>query len=233
MLKPWVLLLGALGLVVTACATPPPNVSDYRRQVPADYLGLVVDSDLLSTSRLDSEDKAVAQELLKTYYDTEYSLRVYIEALEANLAENEKLSKEYTTAEAIVGGIAGLSSIGVIFSTAAIAIPITGVVWIGASQYIQHYEIDPQIKKTERRLVEAQSLLTLFPDVEKLFNALAFAETYTEVHRRFTKWSAYVKNLEERTTRFFAKVGGQQPAPEGHDHGTSPVTPPSESPPAN
>lgn len=229
MLKPWAVLLGALGLVVTACATPPPISSDYHRQVPADYLGLVVDSDLLSTSRLDSEDKTTAQELLKTYYNTEYSLRVYIEALEANLAENEKLSKEYTTAEAIVGGIAGLSSIGVIFSTAAIAIPITGVVWIGASQYIQHYEIDPQIKKTDRQLVEAQRLLSLFPDVEKLFNALAFAETYSEVHRRFIKWSAYVKNLEERTSRFFAKAGGQQPAPGSPDPGTSPVTPPSES----
>jgi hypothetical protein len=233
MLKPWVALLVALELAVTACATPPPLASDYNRQVPADYLGLVVDSDLLSTSRLDSEDKAAAQELLKTYYNTEYSLRVYIEALEANLAENENLSKEYTTAEAIVGGIAGLSSIGVIFSTAAIAIPITGVVWIGTSQYIQHYDIDPQIKKTDRRLVEAQTLLALFPDVEKLFNALAFAETYSEVHRRFTKWSAYVRNLEERTSRFFAKAGGQQPAPESHDPGPSPVTPPSESPAPN
>ncbi|OGW68820.1 MAG: hypothetical protein A3A88_09245 [Nitrospirae bacterium RIFCSPLOWO2_01_FULL_62_17] len=222
-----------LGLLLVACATPPPKAGDYRRQVPSDYLGLVVDSDLLSTSRLDSEDKAVAQELLKTYYNTEYSLRVYIEALEANLAENERLGNEYTTAEAIVGGIAGLSSIGVIYATAAIAVPIAGVLWIGASQYIQHYEIDPQIKKTDRQLVEAQRLLTLFPDVEKLFNALAFAETYSEVHRRFIKWSAYVKNLEERTSRFFAKAGGQPPAPESHDPGTSPVTPPSESPSPN
>ncbi|OGW64243.1 MAG: hypothetical protein A3H49_07470 [Nitrospirae bacterium RIFCSPLOWO2_02_FULL_62_14] len=222
-----------LGLLLVSCATPPPKAGDYRRQVPSDYLGLVVDSDLLSTSRLDSEDKAVAQELLKTYYNTEYSLRVYIEALEANLAENERLGNEYTTAEAIVGGIAGLSSIGVIYATAAIAVPIAGVLWIGASQYIQHYEIDPQIKKTDRQLVEAQRLLTLFPDVEKLFNALAFAETYSEVHRRFIKWSAYVKNLEERTSRFFAKAGGQPPAPESHDPGTSPVTPPSESPSPN
>lgn len=233
MLKPWAVLMAALGLVVTACATPPPKASDFNRQVPADYLGLVVDSDLLNTSRLDSEDKAVAQELLKTYYNTEYSLRVYIEALEANLAENELLSKEYTTAEAIVGGIAGLSSIGVIYATAAIAVPIAGVIWIGTSQYIQHYEIDPQIKKTDRQLVEAQALLTLFPDVEKLFNALAFAETYTEVHRRFIKWSAYVKNLEERTARFFAKAGGQQPAPGSHDPGPSPVPAPSESPAPN
>ena len=75
-----------LGLLLVACATPPPKAGDYRRQVPSDYLGLVVDSDLLSTSRLDSEDKAVAQELLKTYYNTEYSLRVYIEALEATMA---------------------------------------------------------------------------------------------------------------------------------------------------
>lgn len=225
MMVPRTILLGILGLLLAACATPSPSASDYHHQVPADYLGLVVDSDLLSTSRLDSEDKAAAQELLKTYYSTEYSLRVYIEALEASLAENERLSKEYTTAEAIVGGIAGLSSIGVIYATAAIAVPIAGVLWIGVSQYIQHYEIDPQIKKTDRQLVEAQRLLSLFPDVEKLFNALAFAETYSEVHRRFIKWSAYVKNLEERTSRFFAKAGGRQPAPESHDPGTSPVTP--------
>ena len=176
------IVLAMLSLLLAACATPAPNASDYQHPVPPDYLGLMVDTDLLGTSRLDAEDKTAAQELLKTYYNTEYSLRAYIEALEANLAANEHLSKEYSTAEAFVGGIAGLSSIGVIFATAAIAVPVAGVIWIGTSQYIQHYEIDPQIKKTDRQLVEAQSLLRLFPDVEKIFDGLAFSETYEEAH---------------------------------------------------
>jgi hypothetical protein len=206
------ILLGLMGLVLASCATPAPKASDYQHPVPSDYLGLVVDIDLLGTSRLDSEDKTAAQELLKTYYNTEYSLRTYIEALEANLAANEQLSKKYSTAEAFVGGIAGLSSIGVIFATAAIAVPVAGVIWIGTSQYIQHYEIDPQIKRTDRQLVEAQSLLRLFPDVEKIFDGLAFSETYDEAHRRFTKWAAYVKTLETRTAKFFAKAGDGQPA---------------------
>jgi len=222
-----------LGVLLAACATPPHIAGDYHRQVPADYLGLVVDSDLLTTSRLDSEDKAVAQELLKIYYDAEYGLRAYADALEKNLGANEQLSKDYSTAEAFVGGIAGLSSIGVIYATAAIAVPIAGVIWIGASQYIQHYEIDPQIKKTERQLAEAEGLLKLFPDVEKVFDGLAFAETYEEAHRRFTKWAAYVKNLEERTSRFFAKTAGQQTTPGAPDPGISPVTPPSKSPSPN
>jgi hypothetical protein len=206
------ILLGILGLTLVSCATPPPTASDSQRSVPEDYLGLMVDRDLLSTSRLDQEDKTAAQELLKIYYGTEYSLRSYIEALEANLADNEHLSKEYTTAEAIVGGVAGLSSIGVIFATAAIAVPVAGVVWIGASQYIQHYEIDPHIKKTERRLAEAEALLKLFPDVEKIFDGLAFSETYDEAYRRYTKWSTYVKTLEARTAKFFAKTSAAQPA---------------------
>ncbi len=195
----------ALGLALMACAAPLPKASDYQRQVPQDYLGLMVDSDLLTTSRLDQEDRNSAQELLKSYYGAEYSLRAYADALEKNLGANEKLGKDYSTAEAFVGGIAGLSSIGVIFATAAIAVPVTGVIWIGVSQYIQHYEIDPQIKKTERQLAEAEGLLKLFPDVEKIFDGLAFAETYDEAHRRFMKWAAYVKNLEEKTARFFAK----------------------------
>jgi len=212
MTMPRTILLGMLGLLLAACAAPPPTASDYQHQVPTDYLGLMVDTDLLDTSRLDSEDKIAAQELLKIYYSTEHSLRTYVEALEGNLAENEHLSKEYTTAEAIVGGIAGLSSIGVIFATAAIAVPVAGVIWIGTSQYIQHYKIDPHIKKTERQLAEAEGLLKLFPDVEKIFDGLAFAETYSEVHRRFTKWAAYVKILEARTAKFFAKASDKQPA---------------------
>jgi hypothetical protein len=230
MTMPGTILLGMMGLLLASCAAPLPMASDYQRQVPADYLGLMVDADLLDTSRLDSEDKTAAQELLKIYYNTEYSLRSYIEVLEANLAENEHLSKEYTTAEAIVGGIAGLSSIGVIFATAAIAVPVAGVIWIGTSQYIQHYEIDPQIRKTERQLVEAEGMLKLFPDVEKIFDGLAFAETYSEVHRRFTKWAVYVKTLEARTAKFFAKAGDKQPASGSAAPDTPPVAPPQASP---
>lgn len=223
------ILLGLLGLLLAACAAPAPKAGDFQRPVPPDYLGLMVDTDLLSTSRLDTEDKHAAQELLKTYYSTEYSLRTYIEALEANLAGNEHLGKKYSTAEAFVGGIAGLSSIGVIFATAAIAVPITGVVWIGVSQYIEHYEIDPQIKKTERQLAEAERLLKLFPDVEKIFDGLAFSETYDEAHRRFAKWAVYVKTLEARTAKFFAKTGDGQPAMGSGN----PAAPPVPSPQAN
>lgn len=224
------MLLGALGLLLASCVAPLPKANDYQRQVPTDYLGLAVDTDLLETSRLDSEDKIAAQELLKIYYNTEYGLRVYIEALESNLAGNEHLSKKYSTAEAFVGGIAGLSSIAVIFSTAAVAVPIAGVVWIGVSQYIQHYEIDPQIKKTERQLAEAERLLKLFPDVEKVFDGLAFAETYSEVHRRFTKWAAYVKGLEARTAKFFAKTSDGKPATGSGAAGPLPPAPPPQSP---
>ena len=223
------IFLGMLGLMLASCAAPAPRASDYQHFVPPDYLGLMVDTDLLGTSRLDSEDKTTAQELLKTYYNTEYSLRTYIEALEGNLAENEHLSKEYTTAEAIVGGIAGLSAIGVIYATAAIAVPVAGVIWIGASQYIQHYEIDPQIKKTERQLAGAEALLKLFPDVEKIFDGLVYAETYDEAHRRFKKWAVYVKTLEARTAKFFAKTGDGQPAPGS----ATPATPPTPSPQTN
>jgi uncharacterized protein YktA (UPF0223 family) len=201
------ILLGILGLTLVSCATPPPKADDYRRQVPSDYLGLMVDTDLLSTSRLDSEDKTAAQELLKTYYTTEYSLRTYIDALEAHLAENEQLTKDYSTADAYVGAVSGLSSIGVIFATAVVALPVTGVVWIAVSQYIQHYKIDPEIARTDRQLTEAQHLLRLFPDIEKIFDGLVYAETYDEAHRRFKKWAVYVKTLEARTAKIFAKTG--------------------------
>ncbi len=75
-------------------------------------------------------------------------------------------------------------------------------------------DVPIQIKKTDRQLTEAQNLIALFPDIEKLFNALAFAETYSEVHRRFIKWAAYVKTLEARTAKFFAKTSDGPSAPE-------------------
>lgn len=224
-------VLVMVAALVVACASPAPKSGDFQRPVPPDYLGLLVDTDLLNTSRLDQEDKTVAQELLKTYYGTEYSLSTYIESLETNLAGNEQLTKDYSTADAFVGAVAGLSSIGVIFATAAVAAPITGAVWIGISQYIQHYEIDPQIRKTERQLDEAQSLLRLFPDIEKLFDGLAYAETYDEAHRRFKKWAVYVRNLEARTAKFFSKTRDGRPA--GHEHpSASPTAPPPTDPPA-
>ena len=218
-----------LGLALVSCATPAPKADDFQRSVPADYLGLMVDTDLLNTSRLDSEDKIAAQELLKIYYNTEYSLRTYIEALEANLGENEQLTKDYSTADAYVGAVSGLSSIGVIFATAAIAAPVTGVVWIAISQYIQQYKIDPQIKRTDRQLTEAQALLHLFPDIEKIFDGLAFSETYDEAHRRFTKWAVYVKTLEARTAKIFTKTIEEPAEPKS----VPPATPSTPSPQTN
>jgi hypothetical protein len=212
MTAPRIFLLGLLGLVLAACATPVPKSGDYQRSVPMDYLGFMVDTDLLNTSQLDAERKPTAQGLLKTYYNIEYSLSAYIEALENSLGGNEQLTKDYSTADSFVGAVAGLSSIGVIFATAAVAAPVTGVVWIVVSQYIQHYHIDPQIRKTERQLEEAQSLLRLLPDVEKLFNGLAYAENAPEAQRRFQKWAAYVINLDERSAKFFARTSdGRQP----------------------
>jgi len=215
----------ALGLALIACAAPLHRAGDYQRQVPPDYLGLMVDSDLLTTSQLDQEDRNTAQELLKIYYSTEYSLRAYMDALEDSLAKNEQLTKDYSTADAYVGAVSGLSSIGVIFATAVIALPITGVVWIATSQYIQQYKIDPQIKKTERQLAEAEALLKLFPDVEKVFDGLVFAETYQEARRRLTKWEAYVRNLETRTARFFAKSSDGTSAAGSGDTGPPPAPP--------
>lgn len=229
MTMPRTILLGMLGLLLASCAAPLPKTSDYQRQVPTDYLGLMVDSDLLNTSRLDQEDRNTAQDLLKSYYSVEYSLGAFTGALEANLDANEQLSKKYSTAEAFVGGIAGLSSIGVIFATAAIAVPVAGVIWIGTSQYIQHYDIEPQIRKAERKLTEVEGLLKMFPDIEKIFNGLVFSETYDEAHRRFKKWAAYVKNLETRTAKFFAKTSDGSPAT-GSGADSPPLAPPSTSP---
>ena len=225
MTMPRALVLGLLGLLLAACVAPTPKADDYQHSVPMDYLGLMVDTDLLNTSQLDAERKPTAQGLLKTYYDIEYSLSAYIKALEANLGENERLTKDYSTADSFVGAAAGLSSIGVIFATAAVAAPVTGVVWIVVSQYIQHYHIDPKIRKTERRLDEAQSLLRLLPDVEKLFNGLAYAENSQEAQRRFQKWAAYVINLDERSAKFFAKTRNGRQTGSGNP-GASPAAAP-------
>jgi hypothetical protein len=230
---PSLALACALGLALAACAAPLPKPSDYQRQAPPDYLGLIVDNDLLATSRLDQEDRNTAQELLKTYYTTEYSLRAYVDALEDSLANNEQLTKDYSTADAYVGAVSGLSSIGVIFATAVIALPVSGVVWIATSQYIQQYKIDPQIKKAERKLAEAEGLLKLLPDVEKIFDGLVFSETYDEAHRRFKKWATYVKNLEARTARFFAKSGDGQPATGGGADSAPPPAPQQTQPPTH
>lgn len=225
-------LVVMLGIVLAACATPAPKAVDFQRSVPPDYLGLLVDTDLLDTSKLDQQDRNAAQELLKTYYSAEYSLSAYIEALEANLGRSEQLTKDYATADAFVGAAAGLSSIGVIFATAAVAAPITGVVWIGVSQFIQHYNIEPQVRKTDRQLTEALSLLRLFPDIEKIFDGLAYAETREEAGRRFKKWAAYVKNLEARTAKFFAKIDDGRQI-ERDNPGVPPPAAPVPSPPSD
>ena len=96
-------------LFIMSCATPVPKAGDYYQQVPQSYLGLHVDIDLLSTSKLSQDNRRVAEELLNSYYSAEHSLTEYITALEMNLDANEQLKNKYTIADSIVGGLVGFS----------------------------------------------------------------------------------------------------------------------------
>jgi len=192
-------------LFIMSCATPVPHAGDYYQQVPQSYLGLHVDIDLLSTSKLSQDNRRVAEELLNSYYSAEHSLTEYITALEMNLDANEQLKNKYTVADSIVGGLAGLSSIGVIFTTAAIAAPVAGVVWIGVGLTIQHVNIGPEIEEARRRLNEAQRLAQIFPEVRRAFRAVVFADSDVDADRRFKIWNVFSENLKIKVLHFFAK----------------------------
>lgn len=192
-------------LFVLSCATPVPKASDHYQQVSQTDMGLSVDLDLLATAKLSEDKKRLGKELLNVLNSSENSLTDHVDALERNLEANEKLSKKYAIADAIVGGLAGLSSIGVIFTTAAIAAPVAGVVWIGVGLTIQHVNIGPEIEEARRRLNEAQRLAQIFPEVRRAFRAVVFADSDVDADRRFKIWNVFSENLKIKVLHFFAK----------------------------
>ncbi|MBI4400887.1 MAG: hypothetical protein HY581_04580 [Nitrospirae bacterium] len=193
---PWFLL---------SCATPVPKAVDYYRQVPQTDMGISVDLDLLAAAKLPDEKKRLGEKLLNDFHSAETSLTDYADALERNVEVNEQLSKQYAIADAIVGALAGFSSIGVVFATAAIAAPIAGAIWVGIGLTVQRVNIEPQAREARDRLKEVERLAQIFPDVERAFRALVFADSDVEADRRFKIWNVYAENLKVKVSRFFAK----------------------------
>jgi ABC-type multidrug transport system fused ATPase/permease subunit len=166
-------------------------------------VGLIVDLDLLAAAELTENEKQAGAKLLRSFHAFEESIEEYIEALEENIEANERLSKKYEIAGAIAGGIAGLSSPAVIFATAAVAVPITGAVWIAVGLSIDLFDIAPEIETAKQRLEEAHRLIQLFPDTITAFRGLVFTDSSTEANKRFRQWQTYVENHRNKLSRFF------------------------------
>jgi hypothetical protein len=156
-----------------------------------------------NAAKLSESQKRSGQELLLFFHSAESSLERYIEALEKNLDANETLSKQYGTADAIVGGVAGLSSPAIIFATAAVAVPIAGALWIGIGQSVQQFQISPEIETVRERLQGARRLLQLLPDTVTAFRGLVFADTETDADRRFKHWQRYLEKIRKTVLHFF------------------------------
>lgn len=201
---PWFRPLSILLLLYSAsCATPAPRASDYYKPAQSDDAGLIIDLDLLATAKLPEEKKLAGEELLRFFHSAETSLQWYIEDAEGNIELNEKLRVKYGVTDAIVGGVAGFSSPAIIFATAAVAVPIAGAIWIGVSQCVQQFVIDPEVEVAKNRLAEARRLVQLFPDTITAFRGLVFAESETEALRRFNQWQGYVESHKKKIDRFF------------------------------
>ena len=73
------------------------------------------------------------------------------------------------------------------------------------------FNIKPEMETARKRLDAAQDLEPLYHDTESAFEAMVFADSYSEAERRFKKWEAYVKNLKAKTADYFARVAQQCP----------------------
>ena len=61
------------------------------------------------------------------------------------------------------------------------------------------------MEEGRKRLDEAQEFLKPFPDIEKVFDGLVFAESETEATRRFKKWEVYIESIKAKASHFFVK----------------------------
>ncbi|MBU6433798.1 MAG: hypothetical protein KJS98_10840 [Nitrospirae bacterium] len=189
-----------------SCATPAPHPADYYiPQVPETDIGLVVDLDLLATAKLSDDNKRTGEKLLILFHSAETAFECYIEMAESSIEANEQLKEKYATTEAIVGGVAGISSPAIIFATAAVAIPIAGALYIGVGQMIQTLDIKPQLRLARDHIDEARRITHVFPDIGAAFRGLVFAPSESEAERRFKQWSAYIEGVVGRVSRFFTE----------------------------
>lgn len=200
----WMSALILLMACSASCATPVPKPGAFSHSLSPHDIGLPVDLDLLRTSSLPESYKPAAEELLIFLHTAEQNLQDYSKALEDNLTTNTVLTEKYDMADAIVGGIAGLTAIGVVFATEAIVVPIAGALWVATGLSIQHFSIAPVQKEAQNRIDQAKQLMELLPDIKRAFDALLFAESEGEAERRFKRWKAYVEDFKSKVTPFFA-----------------------------
>lgn len=193
-----------------AASVPKPGTYyTYQHQLPETHMGLPVNLDLLATSKLPEDEKRDAKKWLIFFHACEVSLAEYIDSLERNLEANERLSKKYSVADSIIGGLAGLSSAAVLVAAAAIAVPIAGAIWVGVGLSIQQYNIEPRLQEARRRLEEARALAQTFPDIERAFDAVVFVDSEPEARKRFKKWETYIETLQAKASHFFARPAAE------------------------
>lgn len=202
--KGYTLLASVSLLLLVSCVTPGPKPQLYYHEVSTDDTGLAIDRDLLASAKLSEDQKRSGEDLLLFFHSAESSLESYIDALEKNLETTETLGRKYGTADAIVGGVSGLSSPAIIFATAAVAVPIAGAIWIAIGQSIQQFKITPEIEKARAQLKDARRLLDLLPDTVAAFRGLVFADTEAEATKRFRHWHRYLENVKHKVLHFFS-----------------------------
>jgi hypothetical protein len=192
-------------LCSASCATPALRPSNYLQPAPPDDRGLAVDLDLLASAKLPEDKKLAGEQLLLFFHASEGSLERYIRDVQGNIEANEKLRVKYGTADAIIGGVTGMTSPAILVEPAAVAIPIAGALWIIGSQIFQQSVIDPEIERARKHLEEARQLLQLFPDTSSAFRGMVFAGSETEALRRFSQWQAYVESYKKKVDHFFSE----------------------------
>lgn len=202
----WRVVLVIPFALMCSCATRAPHPADYYSlQVPQSDIGLAVDLDLLATAKLSNDNKQTGKELLIFFHSAETALERYIEAAESSIQVNEELKEKYATTEAIVGGVAGISSPAIIFATAAVAIPIAGALYIAVGQMIQTWHVKPELRVARDHIDEARRITQVFPDIAAAFRGLVFSPTESEAERRFKQWGAYIEGVMGRIVRFFTE----------------------------
>lgn len=208
-LKPIVMkkLVFVIGFVflLSSCATIAPLASSYYTEVPSSKEQLKKDIELISLSLISKSDKIFAEKILFEYYAYKTSLNNMVTGNDIILSKNYKLNNIYSTTNAIVGGVGGLSALATLLASWTVIVPVATGVWDLVGLGIQKYNIKPEIEKGEKLRALYLQNNGKFDTAREYFEKFVLNSNKKEAVKYYNLWKEETEKVLKEVSPIFER----------------------------
>jgi hypothetical protein len=172
-----------------SCASVVPRV-DCNAAVVIQDPTYALDVQAIEASQLNSQQKITARAQLISYYEFKKRLNAIIKANDDTLTHNISLNNGYSTVDAVVGGVGGISALATIIASWSVVVPVASGVWNLIGLAVQKFNVTPQINLGSSLEKQYKDLLPDFAEIHTSFRNCVTATTASDAATLYREWGS-------------------------------------------